>query len=331
MTRVAIPSLIVMLVVAGFIGVAAWNASTDPLLVITLTERELPLPARWESSEDESPLQLRIAYEGRYDPLDSRNWLPETRLREIGFSFHVPVGSPAAPQTYDHVPARHAWVVFEYDGPQWRETERRRALSDSEPRTARTLLQSRLVAVDAGPDFDRLRARYPSGHLILRGAIGLSYVSPGNGGPLVHGFIRELAPPHVAVPHAFRSLLDGMRPADPGQPAAPRYEIDIAIGRLGLPFVRSVRTKSRPVPSAKQLLRNRLQLHVRGAFVDLADLGVAKQFLNRVVADETVAAVQVHCHRGDAFGHFGRENLAHGGFVHEGIVGVTQSCGVVDH
>ena len=52
------------------------------------------------------------------------------------------------------------------------------------------------------------------------------------------------------------------------------------------------------------LLGDRLQLQIRRALVDLADLGVAVQLLDRIFFDEAVAAEQVHRQRGDALGDF---------------------------
>jgi hypothetical protein len=242
MTRIAIPALVVMMAVAAYVGAAGWNASGEPRLEITLTERELRLPRQAGAPGDDPGVRLRIAYEARYDPLDAFNWLPESRLREIGFSFHVPVGAPQAAEAYDHVPARMAWVAFEYDGPQWREIDRRRALrSDNREPRPPSEAPSRLVPVDAGADFDQLRRRYASGHLILRGVIGLTYVSPENGGPLVHGTLREVVPHTVAVPHEFQTLLRDVRPRPVKGVTEPRYEVDVAVGRLGLPYVRAVR------------------------------------------------------------------------------------------
>jgi hypothetical protein len=242
MIRVALPALIAMMAVAGFVGAGSWNASGEPGLVITLTERELELPFRINPGDEDPGLMLRIRYDARNEPLESRNWLSEQRLREIGFDLHVPAGSPDAVSAYDHVPARVAWVAFEYDGPQAREIERRRALTAShEPTRHGQRMWSRLVAVDAAASFDVLRARYPSGHLIMRGVIGLWYRNADNGGPIVHGHLREVVPQRVAVPHRLRDLFEGLRSAIQDSASEPRYEIDLAIGRLGLPYVVGVR------------------------------------------------------------------------------------------
>ena len=248
MTRVALPALIVLLTVAGFVGAAAWNRSGQPPVVMVLTERELPIAHVNVAPGDEPGARLRIAYEYRPDPLDARNWVPESRLREIGFPFNVPVGSPQAPDAYDRVPPRIAWVVFEYDGPQWRDIARRRALAPA-PAVPVATMPSRLVPVDVGLDFARLRVRYPSGHLILRGVIGLSYVSASRGGPMLHGVLRNVVPSVVAVPYQFRTIVQGLIATADSGAVQPRYEVELAVGSLGLPYIRSLRTPAAP-PSA---------------------------------------------------------------------------------
>jgi hypothetical protein len=242
MTRIALPALIAMVTVAGFVGAAEWNASGQPRLVLTVTERELQLPYRLVGGDEEPALRLRVDYAPRYEPLDARNWLPESRLREIGFALNVPAGSPQAAAAYDRVPPRLAWIVFEYDGPQWRDLERRRRLT--EQRFPGRLLESRLVPVDAGSDFDALRARYSSGHLIMRGVVGLSYVSATRGGPLVYGTLRQIVPSSVAVPRRLHATVAGLRPPESGDASEPRYEAELAIGRLGLPYLRSLRSRN---------------------------------------------------------------------------------------
>jgi hypothetical protein len=244
-TRVALPGLVVVVTVAAFLGAAGWNRAGEPQLTLVLTERELPIAHAAAAPGDDPGARLRLAFQSRHDPLDARNWLPESRLRAIGFPFNVPAGAPQAVDTYDRVPPRVAWVVFEYDGPEWRDIERRRAMIEA-PRGPVGLAPSRLVPVDVGLDLEGLRARYPSGHLILRGVIGLSYVSAERGGPMLHGVLREVVPSAVAVPYAFRSVLDGLAATERAT-TEPRYEAELAVGRLGLPYVRSLRSLAPPL------------------------------------------------------------------------------------
>ena len=68
----------------------------------------------------------------------------------------------------------------------------------------------------------------------------------------------------------------------------------------------------------QDLLGNRLQLQVGRALVDLPDLGVAEQLLDRMLLDEAVAAEQVHRERRDAFGNFRRKILQMAASVRNG-------------
>jgi hypothetical protein len=237
-TRIAVPALTVMLAVAGFVAAGAWNRASEPRLVITLTERELPVFEVHRAADERPTLRVRLAYEGRHDPLDTRNWLPESRLREIGFPFNVPIGSPDAADEYANVPARTAWIALEYDGQTWRDIERRRRLRDEHARAPEQ--PSRLVPVDAAAEFDRLRARYPTGHLIVRGIIGVAYLPPEAGGPLVYGTLRELVPSTIPVPAAVREVFRFDERAGVVD-AAPRYEADLGVGRFGVPYIRAAR------------------------------------------------------------------------------------------
>lgn len=241
MSRIAAPALVAMLMVVGFVAAAGYNAASDPRLSIVVTERELPLALTVASEGDDPGVHLQIAYQGRYDPLDSRNWIGDARLREIGFALQVPVGSPQAIAAYDRVPPRLAWVVFEYDGPAWREVARREELRAGLTAGMPIHLRSRLVPVDAGADFDALRQRYPSGHLIMRAVIGLSYQADASSGRLVHGTLRAIVPERIAVPKRLRATVDQLSADSAG--TDPRYEADLAIGALGVPYLRALRLR----------------------------------------------------------------------------------------
>jgi hypothetical protein len=240
MTRVAVPALIVMGAVVGLVAAGTWNQSGDPKLIIALTERELPMRGVSPTTPGDDPgLQLGIAFEVRPDPIDARNWLRESRLREIGFPLDIPAGAPQAADVYDKLPPRLTWVVLEYDGPAWRDIERRRALT-AQGRHGPPV-RSRLVPVDAAPDFDALRARYPSGHLIIHGLIGVVYLPPSQGGPLLYGALRDIVPQTIAVPKRLRGVFDTLPARQEGTEFRPRYEAEVAVGRLGLPYLRSAR------------------------------------------------------------------------------------------
>jgi hypothetical protein len=238
--------VLTLLVVSGFVAAASYNRGGDPRMTLIVTERELSLPYDPEPAPDDDPgLQLQLEIDRRDDPLDARNWLTEDRLRALGFGLHVPAGSPEAERRYRTVPPRVGWVVFEYGGPAWTEIARRRALT-TDARARTPIEATRLVPVDAGPDFDALQARYPSGHLILRAVITLMFRNAQSGGPVIYGYVRELVPSTVTVPRHLRPIIEGLkRPrldSVGGQsPVAPRYEAEVAVGRLGIPYLRAIR------------------------------------------------------------------------------------------
>jgi hypothetical protein len=245
MNRIVVPAATALLVVVAFIALSGYNRSDEPLVRLTLTERELRY-WNWASVPgDRDPgLELRIDYQRRAEPLDARNWLTDDRLRAIGFNLGVMPAAPEAADTYGRALPRVAWVAFEYNGNAWREIDRQRQLREPAPRHPGTPLlePSRLVPVDAAPRAETLVARYPENHLILRASIELGYVPPEPRGALVYGWMRALVPAAVHVPREFRDVLMNL----PAATADPRYEVDVVVGRLGVPYLTGLRPMSAP-------------------------------------------------------------------------------------
>lgn len=249
MTRIAVPAAVVLMVVASIVGLSSWNRSAEPRQVIELTERELSLPFGYEDGlRDGAPLKLHLLAEYRTDALDARNWLSEERLRGLGFTIAVPAAAPEAAHTYRRVPPRLAWVALEYDGPAFQAIEQRRALErERQPPYRGQPEPSRLVPVDAAPDFESLRARYPTGHLIVRAIIGLRYWGPSERGPLLFGTLDGIVPSTVAVPRDLREVLTGLPPRSstgtdgPHTLVPPRYVAEVASGPLGILYLRAIR------------------------------------------------------------------------------------------
>ena len=152
--------------------------------------------------------------------------------------------APDAELAYGRALPRIGWVVFEYGGPAWQDIERRRQVPSAHERHRPPIDPSRLVPVDAGPDLDALAARYPSGHLIVRATIGLRYLRPDQQGPLVYGVIERLHPAAVTVPLGLHDRLAGLtRDQRVGTTRPPRYEVDLGVGRLGVPYVRDIQRR----------------------------------------------------------------------------------------
>lgn len=250
MTRILIPGAVAVIVVMSMVGLSGWNRTSEPNQVIELTERELSLPYGIEQpSRAGAPISLHLQFEGRHEALDARNWLSEERLRALGFNLATPAGAPEAADRYRRAPPRIGWVVFEYDGPAYREIARRRVLARKQEPWRNRLEPSRLVPVDAGLDVEPLRARYPTGHLIARAVINIEYLGPNDGGPLIYGTVREIVPSRVTVPGPWRDVLRNLpsRPASgpdsPHTELPPRYVAEIASGPLGVLYLRSVRPR----------------------------------------------------------------------------------------
>jgi hypothetical protein len=91
-----------------------------------------------------------------------------------------------------------------------------------------------------------LLGRYASNHLILRAIVGLSYLGPSSGGPLIYGFVRQVVPPGLVVPRHVVAILRGLPPAPASSAGAsdtfqPRYEADVVVGRAGIPILKGLR------------------------------------------------------------------------------------------
>lgn len=255
MSRLVVAALVLLIAVFGLLGAAVWNRGGAPQF-ITLTERELGLPFTWENGrdDDDAELRLRFEWERRTDPQDARAWLTDSKLGEIGFDMLLPVGGPAAESFYGHMLPRVAWAAFELDGPAWRAISQRRQVRAGEggarfdPRS-----RSRLVPVDVARDAGALRRRYEGQPVtVMPAVVDVRYDNHPAQGPVVWGWIVRLVSDSVSVPPRLRSRLKGLPRRTPpsaaqreGEPPSevppPRYEVDLGVGRLGVPWVVDIR------------------------------------------------------------------------------------------
>lgn len=248
--RLLLPLIALVVTVGGLLGCAAWNRG-EVRQRLTLTERELNLPWQWQNrtADDDAELRLPIGWERRDGPLDERTWLTEDKLREIGFNLSTPAGAPEADRAYRRALPRLGWVVLEYDGPAWRDIERRRRLFANVPEPRLPLEPSRLVAIDAGADRDALARRHADAPtLILPAIFQLAFLPPDTpGGPLVYGYLHSLVVNEVTVPRRLRPALADLRTPlraredSPPSATPPRFEVDLAVGRSGFPWITDVR------------------------------------------------------------------------------------------
>jgi len=174
---------VVVLVTNGLVlGRVAINRSGEPEAELKLTERELWWANAWRDEEDTGAFfQLRVNHSGgrAWDETDS--WLNREKLAGLGFDVE------AAEQRLEGglpwgEPARNVFIALEFEGPAWRAAVKRLeetyieaskrfaegeggdeeqvAVARSNWERAKTD-ESRLFIIDADPDPEALRARYP--------------------------------------------------------------------------------------------------------------------------------------------------------------------------
>jgi hypothetical protein len=255
MSRLVVAAMVLLLTVGGLFGAAAWNRGGD-VQTIVLSERELALPWSWPSASGGT--RLRFEWQSPSEPQDGRVWLTEMKLRELGFAMDVPAGAPEAEHFYGRNLPRLASVAFEMDGPAWRAFEQRLAMATAANRfQTRPGDRSHLVPVDAAPHPDALRRRYQGQPVVVLPAIiRLRYRTTATEGPSVWGEVTELVAGEVTVPPSLRHRLPAgarraVTPPDPSgvrptELEAPRYTIELRVGRLGTPWVHDIR----PLPIA---------------------------------------------------------------------------------
>jgi hypothetical protein len=245
-------ALTFLLAVGALLGTAAWNRTDSATIV--LTERELPVVVeggRVRGAEDAIRLEFRV--QPRSAPDESRLWLSDATLREIGFALGVPAGAPDAAQFYLRALPRQVWVAFEMDGEAFAPMARQLALGAMPARAGRwpALDPSRLVPIDAGLNRAYLQARWRERPvLVIPAVVAMRYEQHPTRGPSVWGQITTMGQSTVQVPQRLRQTMaraGWLSNADDasGQaseaPRAPRYDVVLGVGRLGAVWVEDVR------------------------------------------------------------------------------------------
>lgn len=265
------------------LGGVAWNRSGTPESELKLSQRELRdiYSFRFDREAGGSELGLRwrvlsvdhdvVFYEDYYGGMP--DWLDEAKLAALGFDVSKQPDPARASRRYARLLPREALIVLELDGPAARmalqrarerlakETEKEAAEKGKPERRSQAKLaaeslkreettNSRLFAVDAGPDAAALRAKYPdrSRYAIVRGKIRA--YAPASAGRETErrwrGYIESLDNPRVNVPLEFRkgagaALRTIPRPG--AMEAGPRYEVTVAFGKRFEPWVTAVAVK----------------------------------------------------------------------------------------
>jgi len=245
----------IVLVASGWGLVQAWRNRSEPRGGrIELTERELGLEVIGaESTATVLRLNWGVLRAGdkEYGPAA---WLDATKLSELGFDCGVPLSKPSARSHYTSMPARPVFLAMEYEGDAWRKA------------SAAGKVKSRLWAVDAARDPNRLRQRYPDRqhYIICRGLVRLGFRDREGGDgnslaiPRLEGWVQSVYPEEVFVPRPYSRVLRELRRTgsarpDRSQESEPRFAVQVCWGANYEPWVEGVRLLSTARPASSPL------------------------------------------------------------------------------
>jgi len=219
---------------------------------VALTERELGLPPM---AGDSTATFLELKWDTYSSvPADLRTpeWLGATKLAELGFDCHVPLGSPDARDYYSSQSPAPVFLVLEYEGEAWKAANRDQETTRDRGPKARLGSKTRLFAVDAGREAGRLRQKYPdrARWVIVRGMVKPLFQdrsrrdSTALTEPRLRGWL-EVIPNQLFVPPPYSKVLQSLRrPSDQAGNQAgtgPRFAATVSWGARYEPWVQAVR------------------------------------------------------------------------------------------
>ena len=210
-----VAALIVTVSNAFVLAGVARNRAGAPVETIQLTQRELP---KGYQQKEDTGISLRLNWNmGFHYGANNFSWLDEAKLKSLGFD------TAATLRDKKHQPLpRPAFVVLEYDGPEWENFRQSTALRMP---SINLSMQSRLVPIDADRSADRLLQRYSDRrkYLIVRGVVR-SFVNTTSGS--VDASVSEILPQSI---HVDPSLANAF--------AQTNYTVTLAYGHGFEPWV----------------------------------------------------------------------------------------------
>lgn len=259
------------------LGGVAYNRAGQPEAVVTLSERELGMPYRYGMLKENTGIQLQLncriednpsyAY-GYADCSGMPEWLDRDKLNELGFRLRPESEATTDNGSYGRELPRKVYVVLEFDGPAYeravaraeRELAEQTALMASNPgkaqfqssaKQAQKALDderrhsSRLFVIDAGQDKSALQAKYTTagGYIVMRARVR-PLLRDTEQGEQWFGFVSGLLIDSINVPVQYHQVLeqfDAIRSSDDLGGLAPRYEVQVAVGRRAEPWIQTVR------------------------------------------------------------------------------------------
>ncbi len=265
-------ALILIVNAIALLGVAV-NQSGKPEAVIELTERELSL--LYKTNDENSGLALhlnwRIVQEIKddiypfYSHWGSPVWFNAQKLTELGFIIDETTCPGEHSKRKEPLP-KDAFIVLEYDGDDYqgalqraetflkkaetalKANEKDKDLQDRFKKANNNLeaertSESRLFAINAGLDADKLRQRYPdrSKFIIMRGIVELEcrYKNKKE----VVGHIADIRIDKINVPLSYRKLFDSIEAqneSEKREQKSPRYKIEVAYGSRFEPWIQRI-------------------------------------------------------------------------------------------
>jgi hypothetical protein len=255
------------------LGGVAWNRSGAPESELKLSQRELwetysgrydrensVLLLRWRVLSQEHPLGYYDSHSGALE------WLDEAKLAALGFDVSKQLDPARESRRHRRLLPREALIVLELDGPAAQkalerarerlaqETAKGDAEKDkkdmnrlkmaAEALRSEETLNSRLFAVDAGPDAAALRAKYPdrSRYAIVRGKIR---AYPPAAGALEkdrrwRGYLESLDSSRINLSLEFREAAGLATRTLPASGTGTRLEVTVAFGKRFEPWVTAV-------------------------------------------------------------------------------------------
>ena len=267
----------------ALIGVA-YNRSGEPDAVLQLSDRELTRPYSYSfrGSKENSGVSLRLNWRNAGDAQPflpgilgrqggATRWLDKDKLAELGFDVDADPQDLDSLRPYKMTLPRKAYVVLEFNGPVYRAVvQQREAELDEDPgnqdyerflKSAQRQLDdernknSRLFAIDVGPDTETLRARYPdrAQYIILPSEVRLAVFNKA-----LTGYITGLNVNTVIVPLAHRAAITGG-----GGPRPAHFTVRLAFGKRAEPWILAAQANEAVTPDNNEDDRVIDLLHIR--------------------------------------------------------------------
>lgn len=255
-----------------------YNRSGEPDSTVTLTERELRPPYYWQHSKENSGLALRLNWrvlepdtkESYLYRSYSANWFDEKKLAEIGFDVDEEKQKSEDRQSDRRILPREALLVLEYDGESFkiaveraeRKVQRRKRKLKRNPqeeefaddlKTAKEDLKqlkesgSRLYVIDASPDQEVLRKKYPdrSKYIITKGQVRmwLNYDKKKDE-TTASGYVSELNVNRINISKRHRPTIDPLLADKKNRYSyydkPPRYAVKVSWGKRLEPWLQEI-------------------------------------------------------------------------------------------